>query len=456
MSNSVLIIDISEEFICFSDSVHIQKSEVLVSSLINNTNEALKTIALEIKNMQRDFKGIVFTVPIAYLNYQIATLPENLSDKNKMMFLGLEINRSLIGKRFGINRLNVTKREENGQELCDYLICAVKPAIVSKLEALSKLCSIKIKAIIPSFYLVEIPEVNELQASVWAGEDRTEIVIWGKNETLSLGSIANTGDTIGDINRFIGNYFEHVNDLNLSTLHLFGPKMRDAGIAFGLSYKNKIFEDPVRYLANRLTLSLDLLHLNIYRLTNLPKPPLAMTTRNLIFIGSAIAFSLIVFLTGFNQANNLRRQIELNKLEQQASKAKKLNGIYQKLQKEKTELSAERDFYLEITRRRTPWQLIFTDLSNLTPKNLWFERITCSKNKMLILGKARKVEDVSSLSINLNSNSKYFDHALVLGTRDYQEETNTYNDFQISTQLKSPNANKKTETTSTKGHNKSR
>ena len=69
---------------------------------------------------------------------------------------------------------------------------------------------------------------------------------------------------------------------------------------------------------------------------------------------------------------------------------------------------------------------------------MWFERVSASKAKILISGKAGDVKDVSNFSINLNTNSKFVNKALVIGTRDYEEAGETYSEFQMSTKLRSP------------------
>ena len=99
-------------------------------------------------------------------------------------------------------------------------------------------------SVVPSFYLHGAEKINELRASAWVGETRSEVVIWGKDNPLSIVNFENTGDQIGDINRFIVDYFDSVDGLNLSKLYLFGPRMRDPGIAFGISYPYEILDNP--------------------------------------------------------------------------------------------------------------------------------------------------------------------------------------------------------------------
>ena len=102
------------------------------------------------------------------------------------------------------------------------------------------------------------------------------------------------------------------------------------------------------------------------------------------------------------------------------------------------ELNSQREFFIDITKRRTPWNKILSDMSKMTPKEVWFDRFSGDKTKVLIIGKARSAEDVSALSINLNNNSEFVREALILGTRDYEENNQKYSEFQIAAKLKSP------------------
>lgn len=434
-----LIIDLSEEYVTLHCRGINYISDIGCSYFWNNIEDASKRIGEEIKSREFDCVDLIISLPIACINHQIVTLPENVSDKDKLIFLGLEINRKLIGERFSIKRLDVTKRqEESGQELCDYLLLAPKTDVYNKLEVFAKVLGHKIVSVIPSFYLLDPEKINELRATAWLGDDRSEIVIWGKDNPLTLASIPNNGDQISDINRFIVEYFDHVDNLNLSMIYLYGPRMRDSGLGFGLTYPHVIFDEPVKFLSRNLYKAVD--QSNIASITKLPRAPIPMTPRNITFISSAVLMALIIFLSGFVQADNLRLRHQLSSLEQKSRKHRSLIKKLRTLQQQKTELGAEKEFYLDITKRRTPWERIFTDIARSTPKEVWFERLNASKNRVLIIGKARGVDDVSDLAINLNDNSSYIQDALIVGTRDYEDENNnaTYSEFQISAKLKSP------------------
>jgi Tfp pilus assembly protein PilN len=220
-------------------------------------------------------------------------------------------------------------------------------------------------------------------------------------------------------------------------IYLYGPRMKDSALGFGLTYPHVICDDPTRYLSRYLFRAPD--QINIAKVTKLPRAPIPMTPRNLTFIASALLAALMIFLMGLTHADNLSQKHRLATLERKSAQYKKLNSHYRALEKQELEQEAEKDFYLSITKRRTPWDQIFKDISKLTPKELWFERINASKMKLLIMGKARSAEDVSDLSINLNNNSKYVQDALIIGTRDYEEENGSkYSEFQIQAKFKSP------------------
>lgn len=434
-----LIIDLSEEYVTLHCKGINYISDIGTAYFWASTEDASKRIADELKIREFDCVDLIISIPIASINHQIVTLPDNVTDKEKLVFLGLETNRKLIGNRFGIKRLDVTKRqEESGQELCDYLLLAPKADTYSKLEVLAKVLGQQISSVIPSFYLLDPEKVNELRATAWVGDDRSEIVIWGKDNPLTLASIPNNGDQIGDINRFIVEYFDHVDNLNLSMIYLYGPRMKDSSLGFGLTYPHVIFDEPGKFLARNLYKAPE--QINIAVVTKLPRPPIPMTPRNITFITCAFLFSLLIFLSSFIHADNLRLSHEQKSLERKSEKHRNLIKRLKDLQKQVTELGAEKEFYLDITKRRTPWEKILTDLSRSTPKEVWFERLNATKNKMLIIGKARSVDDVSDLAINLNDNSNYVQDALIIGTRDYEDENNnsTYSEFQISAKLRSP------------------
>lgn len=437
MSKDILTLDFSEEYITMNCRGINFSSDISCEYFWNKTDDAIQQVKQEIVSKGFLTSDLIITIPITCINYQIVTLPDNVSDKEKLVFLGLEINKQLIGKRFGIRRLDVTAREEGEQQLCDYMVIAPKFDVYLKLEKLAKVLERNIASIVPSFFVLGAERVNELRATAWLGHDRTEIVIWGKDNPLALAHIPNTGDQIGDVNRFIVGYFDHVDNLSLSMVYLYGPKMRDESLGFALSYPHAIFSNPTKYIADNLGSAKE--QLNISKITKLPKPPIAMTPRNLTYIGSAIAVAILIFWTTLTHAGVLREESRLKVLEHKSSAYRKQLATAKKLEQDKAELNAEKDFYLGITKRRTPWATILADLSDLTPREMWYERVNATKNKILILGKARATEDVSALSINLNNSSHYFKDALIIGTRDYEDDSKAkYSEFQLQAKLKSP------------------
>lgn len=436
VENGHLIIDFSEDSLALHCKGYGYVSDVSTNEFFTNTSNAIEAFKEEIADKNFDTTNVVFSIPVSCIHYQIVTLPDNVSDKEKMVFLGLEINRQMIGKKFGIQRLDVTQREEGEQKLCDYLVLSPRSEIHKKLDNFATALGFKIQSVVPSFFLASPGHDNELRATAWVGNDRSEVVIWGKGFPLAISQFANSGDQMGDINRFIVDYFDHVDNLNLSMIHLFGPRMNDSGLGFGLTYPHVIFDEPTKFIQNNLGKASKII--NISNDIKLPRPPIPMTPRNITFIGAAVVAMLLVFMTFFNNAKNFRLERQVANLQRQSSKYKKLFTTYKKYEKESVELANEKEFYLDITKRRTPWQRILVDVSGLTPKEVWFERFNASKNKVIISGKARTAEDVSSLSINLNNNSRYLNDALIMGTRDYDEGAEQYSEFQLSAKLKSP------------------
>ncbi len=431
-----LILDFSEEQVAMHFNGSSEQLSTRVNDIFNSPEIALESLRAELKAKEIIFTDLIVSIPLACINYQVVTLPDNVSDKDKLVFLGLEINRKLIGKHFGVMRLDVTKRDEGEQPLCDYLILSPKAEVLSRIIEIEKALETKLFSVIPSFMVLGAEPVNELRATAWLGEDRSEIVIWGKDSPLAMSYIPNNGDQTADVNRFIVQYFDHVDNLNLSMVYLFGPRMRDSALGFGLTYPHVIFNDPTRYLLNNLYKAPE--QLNIAKEIKLPRAPIPMTPRNITLIASGGIFALLLVLTILLSLMNLAANSEKNKLEAEAIKNKKYVNEIKSLQKEKAAMSAEKDFYLDITRRRTPWAAILADISKLTPKDLWFERLNATKMKVMVFGKAQTADDVSNFAINLNSHSEYVEDVQIMGTRDYEENNRVYSEFQLSSRLKSP------------------
>jgi len=319
MAITPLILDISEEYVYLHKDGRSYATEILVNDVFAHPELTVEAIKAEINNNNVRSSDVVFSVPVVCINHQLVSLPENVSDKEKLVFLDLEINKSVIGKRFGVHKLDVTKRKEGDQELCDYLILSIKKEVYERFEAIAKALSWNIKSIIPSFYSLGADRISDLRATAWIGDDRTEIVIWGKDNPLALSYLPNTGDQIGDVNRFIVEYFDHVETVNLSMVYLFGPKMRDSALGFGLTYPHMIFDDPAKYLFKNFHNVLG--KVDISKAMKLPRAPLAMTPINITFIACAVAFVLLVSATLVTQALNFRLESQFKTLQRQEEKA---------------------------------------------------------------------------------------------------------------------------------------
>lgn len=431
-----LIIDLSEDCISLALAQDYYNTDINCLDFIEDPKSTVEKFTEFCKEADlSDIKDIIFTLPIKHLNYQVVTLPENIPNKDKLILLGLELNTNKLSRNFNYLKLSVTHRIEENEELCDYMVVGPKSDVYKTLIEFAKLFKYRIVKVVPSFFLVSPEAESKLTATAWVGEDRSEVVIWGKNDPLALSMIPNTGDQMGDINRFIVGYFDHVSNLSLSHIKLYGPKLVDTSLTFGLNYPHSIFDDPVRKLSKSLHKAID--GLNIAQVTRLPKPPVPMTPRNITFISSALVAVLLSIVSSMYHAYNIRLGYELNTLRTKAAKNKRLYLEYQKLDRQKNSLATEKDFYLNITKRRIPWSLILEDLSKLTPVELWFERLSGSQISVQVAGKARTVEDVTALSINLNNNSQYFTDVQIIGTRDSKEGSNVYSEFQISAKLKS-------------------
>ncbi len=446
---TTLKIDLSDTFIALALGEDRYLSDIKSQELWDSTDTAAKALKnfLQLKNIGSQ-KTVCFSLPIKMLNYQVVTLPEKIKEREKKVLLGLELDKAKFANNFNYKKLEITLRDEDGASLCDYMVLGPKRGVLEKLQALAKVLNFKQIRAVPSFMLFAPRVTERLSATAYVGEDRTEIAIWGSGFPLAVAAIPNTGDQMEDINRFINGYFDKVENLELSNIRLYGPKMRDAGLAFSLNYPNEIITDPAHAIAAALYKAEG--QLDVLIKTKLPNPPIAMTPRNMVFFLSFVALIGLISYTSYLGSNTNRYKHELSRLSKRAEHMKLIYAAAKRLDSEKLELESERDFYLKITKRRTPWHMILFDLGDLTPRNLWFERFNSTKNTVMIAGKATAPEDVAALSLNLSNSSRYFEEAQVMGMRDYKESDKVYTEFQLSAKLKSPLAKPKELTTEAK------
>ncbi len=434
---TTLKIDLSDTFIALALGEDRYLSDIKSQDLWDSTDLAAKALKdfLKLKGIGNQ-KTVYFVLPIKMLNYQVVTLPEKIKEREKKVLLGLELDKSKFATNFNYKKLDITLRDEDGSSLCDYMVLGAKRGVHEKLLALAKSLNFKQIRAVPSFMLF-VPRVTErLSATAYVGEDRTEIAIWGSGFPLAVAAIPNTGDQMEDINRFINGYFDKVENLDLTNIRLYGPKMRDAALAFSLNYPNEIINDPAHAIAAALYKAEG--QLDVLIKTKLPNPPIAMTPRNMVFFLSFVALIGLISYTSYLGSNTNRYRHELKRLSKRAEHMKLIYAAAKRLDGQKLELETERDFYLKITKRRTPWHMILFDLGDLTPRNLWFERFNSTKNTVMIAGKATTPEDVAALSLNLSNSSRYFEEAQVMGMRDYKESDKVYTEFQLTAKLKSP------------------
>ncbi len=434
---TALVVDLSDEFISVALGDDYYLSDIRSTEFWDSVETASKSLKafLDLKNI-RNPRAATFTLPIKALNFQIVTLPEKIKEREKKVLLGLELDKTKFTNNFNYKKLEITQRTEDGTLLCDYMILGPKRGVLERLESLSKLLNIKTMRATPSFMLFSPRVTERLSATVYLSEDRSEITLWGAGQPLSIAVIPNTGDQLEDINRFIAGYFDKVENLDISVVRLYGPRMRDASLAFSLSYPNEILKDPAHAIAASLAKAQG--QIDILIKTKLPKPPIAVTPRNLTFLVSALGLIGLIAYTSYTESDTTRYKHELQRLSHRAEHMKQVYAEAKKLEDAKSELETERDFYLKITKRRAPWHLIMYDLGDLTPRNMWFERFNAIKNNVMIAGKATSPEDVAALSLNLSNSSRYFEDAQVVGMRDYKEADKTYTEFQLTARLKSP------------------
>jgi Tfp pilus assembly protein PilN len=431
-----LIVDLSEEFIRLVDAGNSYTLQILSKEFFDAKNfmDSLCDAA-ESLNLKPKAANLKLILPNKYLFYQTVTLPEDAADKERMTLLNIELDKEYIkDSRFDLIRLDSSERSEANEKVCDYLVCAAKTSIVELVKTYNKNGEPEIISAMPAFYAL-YPQLKRAKTmTVYLAKDSTEVTLWQQGDPISLSTLQASGDSASDINRYLEKYNEQFEEsVYIDKVELYGPEIDNfSSMSFRHPFaKHEDYDEQVVANLGRIK------EHNVLKVHKLPRAPIVMNTANMITIGALSLTALLVLTTITLQLFGLGLNSKYMNLKTQADSYNSLLARHKRLGRELADLEKEHSFYLEITRKRAPWNLILTDLAKMTPQQLWFERISAAKDSMTIQGKALSVNDVSALSVNLNYNSKYFRDANIVGTRDYEDRLK-YKEFQVNTKLKSP------------------
>ena len=434
--SQTLIIDFSLETLLVSLNSVVRRSNVSTNDFFLKPNKAFKELKKELNSLGLKGSRVIYSIPIRFLSHQVVPLPLEAPEQEKLKLISIEIDRNAFSNKFHCEKLENTSRLVAGERICDFLLIAPQKKILDTCNKLTKFLGLRSFKFVSSAYLFCPGSRNDV-ISAFIENDHREIVFWNDRKPVALSNLAATDDPVNDINRFVDIYQNQLEGkpLTLESIEVFGSEVEN--FSFGnITYTVNLHKSYKELISGNLP-SVETFP-DLAAKVKLPSEPFKLDTPNISYAASIVSL-LLVFLIGlftFLQGYSLDQKYKVFK--SKVSQYEDLIKEKKKIKKTLMELEQEKDFFYSITRRRVPWNDILQDLSKISPKGLWIERMSAAKSNLIIVGKAETVDDLSRFSVNLNYNSKFFKDAQFTGSRDFVDGELVFKEYQMTMKLKSP------------------
>ncbi|NQY81404.1 MAG: PilN domain-containing protein [Candidatus Caenarcaniphilales bacterium] len=434
--NQTIIIDFSAETLIVSINSAVFRSNVSTNDFFLKSAKAFKDLKKELTSYKIKGHRVIYSLPVRFLAHQAIPLPLEAPEQEKLKLISIELDRTNFTNNFHLERLENTSRLVAGERICDFLLIAPQKKVLDTCNAFSKSAGLKLFKFSSSLYLFT-PGTRNDTVSAFIENDHREIVYWNDRKPVALSNLAATDDPVNDINRFVDIYQNQLEGkaLNIESIEVFGSTVND--YSFGnMTYRVNPHSQYLDVLAGELPRVETFPDLAAK--VKLPSEPYKFDTPNVSYLASIVCFALVILIGAFTFLQGYSLDKKYKVFKSKVSKYENLIDKKKKVKKNLIDLEKEKDFFYSITRRRVPWNDILGDLSRVSPKGLWIERMSAAKSNLIIVGKAESVEDVSQFSVNLNYNSKFFKDAQLTGSRDFIDGELVFKEYQITMKLKSP------------------
>lgn len=434
--NQTIIIDFSAETLIVSINSAVFRSNVSTNDFFLKSARAYKELKKELTSYKIKGHRVIYSLPVRFLTHQVIPLPLEAPELEKLKLISIELDRNNFTNNFHLERLENTSRLIAGERICDFLLIAPQRKVFDTCNAFSKSAGLKLFKFSSSLYLFT-PGTRNDTVTAFIEDGHREIVYWNDRKPVALSNLAATDDPVNDINRFIDIYQNQLEGkaLNIESIEVFGSSVID--YSFGnMTYKVNTHSQYLEILAGELPRVETFPDLATK--VKLPSEPYKFDTPNVSYLASIVCFALVLLIGVFTFLQGYSQDQKYKVFKSKVSKYEDLINEKKQIKKNLLDLEKEKDFFYSITRRRIPWNDILSDLSELSPKGLWIERMSAAKSNLIIVGKAESVEDVSQFSVNLNYNSKFFKDAQLTGSRDFIDGELVFKEYQITMKLKSP------------------
>ena len=382
--------------------------------------------------------------------------------------------------------LNSTKREEtDGITRFDVLGISTKKNTEHLASLIANKSTLKMISLTPSFlnlgYFLQEKSNNALTITLWVSQIRSELVAWSNQEPI-YEHLFLTHQFNDQLFQAINHLQSQLGGINISRIFVFGPYSKEINYSM-LPYSVEQFSFPQNIidltkipqsvstseLINSIALaaisSNNLQHKtpNLLLTKNKPEPLKGIFKEGIIgkqkpkkefkmpfsqikilsdpqlskfilssilvlalSICSTIAIQNLLLPSISNEGNITNNKLNITQLH--------LNKLltYEKTNKV---LKTKTEYFSELITKRKPFSKIIKEVANMTPKELWIDRLEIRSNNVDIFGRALNVDAVANFSINLNYTAMLLGNAQIISLRRFQEEGIDIIEFQLKSKI---------------------
>ena len=495
--NKIVGIEISEndvigvELFFIKDKVYIKNGFRLNIPVFQDPNKTITLIKQTLKSLNIKTKECVIGFSLQYLKLLSVPIPATIPQDEISSIVAQEGNIDLANESVTYIQLNNTQRTDpDGTSRFDVLGIGIHKQLLGMASEICKSCNLRLISVTPAFcgmgsFLNSVPS-NELFASLWISQIRSEFIVWSGQEPIyehlffthqlndqlfqSInyiqtqlpgtqvravitngtfvnetdlskipfniqqftlpGNIVDTGKVLmnispAEIANAIGISFAATNIFPYTTPNfLTSGKVTAPTKAGDLKDIFKTGAKPAKGTSKEIKLSIPFLK-------NLDPEIKRFALPSFVIIGLSILCTLYInFMLMPNidtEQSALESRVKLSEIQL----AKLLN-----IEKTNKVLTLKTDYFSQLIDQRKPWSKILKEIADITPRELWIDRLEIRTGKIDVFGRALNVDAVANFSINLNHSAKLLHDAQIIAMRKFQEDNIDLIEFQINTSIR--------------------
>ncbi|GEM_PF-3268498 len=495
--NRIIGIEISEndvigvELLFIKDKVYLKNGFRLNVPVFQDPSKTISLIKQTLKSLNIKTKECVIGFSLQYLKLLSIPIPATIPQDEIPSIIAQEGNIDPVNESVTYIQLNNTQRTDpDGTSRFDVLGIAIHKQLLGMASELCKSCNLKLVSVTPAFcgigsFLSPLPS-NELLASLWISQIRSEFIVWSGQEPIyehlffthqlndqlfqsisyiqtqlggtQVAEVITNGTFVNetDLSQLPFNIQQftlpgNIIDTGKVLMNISPAEIANVlGISFASTnifpYTTPNFLSSGKVAAPPKTGDLK----DIFKGTAKPAKGISKEIKFSIpfmknldplvakFIFPSVAVIIFSMLCAFyinsmlipnvdTDQTNLEGKVKLSEIQL----AKLLN-----IEKTNKVLTLKADYFSQLIDQRRPWSKILREIADITPRELWIDRLEIKAGKIDVFGRALNVDAVANFSINLNHSAKLLDDAQIIAMRKFQEENIDLIEFQINTRIR--------------------